>query len=77
MLREDSLVGKEEIEKKVIELIGKTKIPVSVSYVARNLKIPWSSARALLFKLVAEGRLRMMNTTKSWVFYVKEGESQW
>jgi len=42
--------------------------PVSIEYVAYHLGISWHVARALLLELVARGKLRMLDTTKSYIF---------
>jgi predicted transcriptional regulator len=53
---------------KALEIIEKTGKPVSIEYVAYNLGISWHVARALLLELVARGKLKMLDTTKSYIF---------
>ena len=53
---------------KALEIIEKTDKPVSIEYVAYNLGISWHVARALLLELVARGKLKMLDTTKSYIF---------
>lgn len=53
---------------KTMEIVESAGKPVSIDYVAYHLGISWHSARALLLELVAKGKLRMIDTTKSYVF---------
>lgn len=64
----ESLVDNPEIERKAIEIIKKAGIPCSIQYVAYHLGLPWHTTRAILFRLMAEGKVKGMNTTKSWIF---------
>jgi predicted ArsR family transcriptional regulator len=67
------VVGDREVEARVLAVVEKAEIPVSVEYVAHNAGLSWHTARAVLFKLAAEGKVEAMNTTKSWVFMAKKG----
>jgi DNA-binding IclR family transcriptional regulator len=70
------LVGDREVDAKVLAIVERAGMPVSVEYVAHNAGLSWHTARALLFKLAAEGRVEAMNTTKSWVFMAKKGRAK-
>ncbi|GEM_PF-2245382 len=79
MPRLRSLVKDINLEMKVIEVIRKAGKPVSIDYVAYHCGISWATARAILFRLVAEGKIKAMDTTKSWIFFiptVREVEGQ-
>lgn len=67
-----SKISNKELRERVIELIKKTGKPVSIDFVAYNLGIGWGTARALLFKLMNEGVVIGIDTTKSWVFTLRE-----
>jgi len=56
------------LKRAAIQLITKTPEPVSIDFVATNLRINWGTARALLFELVMNGQLGAIKTTKSWIF---------
>ena len=53
---------------RALEVVEKAGKPVSIDYVAYHLGISWHTARALLLELVARGKLRMIDTTKSYIF---------
>jgi hypothetical protein len=50
------------------------KNPVSIDFVAFNLNLSWVTARALLFTLALEGKLKCMKTSKSWVFWLEHAK---
>jgi predicted ArsR family transcriptional regulator len=56
----------------IIALLLKTSMPVSVDFVAKNLGLSWSTARAILMQLCLEGRLKATKTTKSWIFSINK-----
>jgi predicted ArsR family transcriptional regulator len=72
----ESLIDKSETEKMALAAIKKAGKPVSANYIAHATGLAWHQARALLFKLTAEGKLRMLNTTNSWVFDVNDKPGQ-
>lgn len=72
MLREKSV---NELKKKVKEFIKRQKRPFSINDVAREFKISWTTARALLLELALEGEVEVMKTTKSYIFIPKRGDS--
>jgi len=67
-------VGNVKYEEKLLQLLKSVKEPVSIDFVAFNLKLSWVTARALLFALALEGKLKYMKTSKSWVFWLMEKE---
>lgn len=71
-----NLIDKPEIESIALAAIRKAGKPVSINYIVHETGLAWHQARALLFKLTAEGKLSMQNTTKSWIFYIKEKPGQ-
>lgn len=68
----ESLLDNKNIVSNVIEVVKDAHMPVSIDYVARNVNLTWASARAILFQLALGGRLSAQNTTKSWIFTIKE-----
>lgn len=67
------LVKDKELIKKVYKLVESSDRPIDAGTVAKKLKINWQTARTILLLLVAEGKLKMMDTTKSWIFLLNEG----
>jgi DNA-binding IclR family transcriptional regulator len=65
-------MGDLEVVEKILRLVETTQRPVSIDFVARNLKLNWSTARVLLMQLSLEGCLKATKTTKSWVFMLKK-----
>jgi ribosomal protein S25 len=61
-------VKSNELKDKVLQIVKYAGKPVSVNYIAKELKVNWSTARAILLLLVSEGKLKLIDTTKSWVF---------
>jgi predicted transcriptional regulator len=53
---------------RALEIVEKSDKPVSIDYVAYHLGVSWHVARALLLELAAQGRVKMIDTTKSYVF---------
>jgi predicted transcriptional regulator len=58
---------------KALEIVEKAGKPVSIDYVAYHLGVSWHTARALLLELSAQGKLKAIDTTMSYVFV--RGES--
>jgi predicted transcriptional regulator len=53
---------------KALEIVEKAGKPVSIDYVAYHLGVSWHTARALLLELTTQGKLKAIDTTKSYVF---------
>ena len=68
----ETKVGNVEYEKKRVLLLKTVKNPVSIDFVAFNLNLSWVTARALLFTLALEGKLKCMKTSKSWIFWLEK-----
>jgi hypothetical protein len=62
------IVGNEQFENSVIELLQKTPMAVSTDFVAYHLKISWPTARSLLLNMALEKKIEMEKTTKSAIF---------
>lgn len=66
--------GNPNVQNNVIDLLNKTKMPVSVEFVAYNLGLGWGTARAILLNLAIQGRVKMEKTTKSLIFSINVKE---
>lgn len=64
-------VIEEENEKRTLALMETSKMPVSIGYVAYNLKISWQTARSLLLKMSLTGKIKVLETTKGFLFEQK------
>ncbi|RLI25748.1 hypothetical protein DRO58_06090 [Candidatus Bathyarchaeota archaeon] len=53
---------------KTLQVVREAGKPVSVDYVAKRLGVNWQTARTLLLLLACKGKLRLVDTTKGWVF---------
>jgi hypothetical protein len=60
-----------ETEKAVIRILEEFGKPVSIGYVAYNLKICWTTARGLLFRMSLNGKLKAVETSKGFFFSIK------
>lgn len=60
-----------EVEEKTIQILKDCNKPVSISYVAYNLKVCWSTARGLLLKMSLDGKIRAVETTRGFFFSLK------
>jgi len=67
------LVGDPKVDLRVLAAMRKVGKPVSIDYIAHETGLSWHTARAVLFKLAAEGRIKVLETTKSWIFLVEGG----
>jgi len=65
---EDIKARRLKLMDRALEIVEKAGKPVSIDYVAYHLGVSWHSARALLLELVAMGKLKMIDTTKSYIF---------
>jgi hypothetical protein len=61
-----------EMEPKTLELLDKENMPLSIGFVAFNLKITWQTARALLLKLSLTGKITALETSKGYMFQKKQ-----
>ena len=65
-----NLVDLADTEAKAIGALKEAKIPTSIEDVANKTGLAWHQARSLLFRLAAEKKVCMLNTTKGWVFFL-------
>jgi Mn-dependent DtxR family transcriptional regulator len=63
-LREERL----KLMDKVLEIVGQAGKPVSIDYVAHHLGVSWHTARGLLLELAIKGKLKVIDTTKGYIF---------
>lgn len=68
MTRRNAKVGSPELDAATLEVIKEANMPVSIQYVADHVNIAWHQARSQLFKLAMEGKIKGVDTTKSWIF---------
>jgi len=75
-VRRASLV--EELREKALGVLLKSDLPLGVGDVAKKLDVSWSTARAILLRLEAEGKVRSLKTSKSRVYFVapQQGETK-
>lgn len=57
-----------ETKKQVKDLLEKADQPVSVDWVAYQLKIGWGTARAILLNMTLEGQIASLQTSKGLLF---------
>jgi DNA-binding IclR family transcriptional regulator len=69
-------ISDSEIQNHLLELLKKTPMPVSIEFVAHHLNVGWGTARALLLELALSGKVASQKTTKSWIFWMAESESE-
>ena len=68
MTRRNAKVGSPELDAATLVVIREANRPVSIKYVADHVNIAWHQARSQLFKLAMEGKIKGVDTTKSWIF---------
>jgi hypothetical protein len=59
-----------------LALIADAKIPVTVDFIAQNLKVSWDTARSLLLGLAIQERLKATKTMKSWIFEPRQAKKE-
>jgi predicted transcriptional regulator len=60
------------MEQQTVELLKTSKIPCSISFVAKHLSIAWATARTLLLNLTIQGKIKSQKTTTSIIFWVND-----
>ena len=65
-------VKNNEFRSKALQIVKHAGKPVSVNYVAKELGVNWQTARTILLLLVSEGKVKLVDTMKSWVFTAKD-----
>jgi len=68
MTRRNAKVGSPELDAATLVVLREANMPVSIQYVADHVNIAWHQARAQLFKMAMEGKIKGIDTTKSWIF---------
>ena len=68
MLRKENMVLRERVR----NFVKKQKQPFSVNDVAREFRISWTTARAILLELALKEEVEIIKTTKSYIFIPKE-----
>ena len=68
MLREKDV---KDLREEIRRFIKQQKQPFSVNDVAKEFNISWTTSRAILLELALEGEVKVMKTTKSYVFIPK------
>lgn len=66
-----SKVGEPKLQARVVEIVRDAGMPVSVDYVGYNAGVSWTTARAILFELILQGRVLAQKTSKSWIFHTR------
>ena len=61
-----------EIEPKLLDLLEKENMPLSIGFVAFNLKVTWQTSRALLLKMSLTGKITALETSKGYMFQKKQ-----
>jgi len=61
----------EELKYEALEILRKSNLPLGVGDVAKQLNVSWSTARAILLTLEAEGLVDSIKTAKSKVYFPK------
>jgi hypothetical protein len=61
----------EENVKRALTVLEDAKMPVSIGYVAYNIKVTWQTARSLLLKMSLIGKIAAIETTKGYLFSLK------
>lgn len=60
----------EELKNKALKVIGDSDVPLGVGDVAKRLDVSWTTARAILLTLQAEGKVSSLKTSKSRVYFI-------
>jgi len=66
-----SIVNDQRMQNRVIGLVNDSSCPVTVGFVAFNLRVHYLTAKTLLLTLMAEGKIEGERTTRSWIFRKK------
>jgi len=62
----------DELKEEALKVIREAAIPLGVGDVARRLNVSWTTARAILLTLEAEGKVASLKTSKSKVYFTKD-----
>jgi DNA-binding IclR family transcriptional regulator len=62
----------EELKDEALKLLASSQLPLGVMDVAKKLDVSWTTARAILLTLEAEGKVSSLKTSKSRVYFIKQ-----
>lgn len=66
----ETKVGNQQIEQEVLKILADAKISVSTSFLAKKLNMGWGTARAVLLDMVIKGKVKMISTNITPLFYI-------
>jgi len=61
-------MSSDAVAKRIIEVVDKSDVPVTVDYVAYNIGVSWNTAKTLLLELALIGRVQATKTSHGWIF---------
>jgi hypothetical protein len=61
-----------EVKTKAITILQKAGYPVSIGYMAYQLKVSWGTARNILFVMAWQNQISAIETSKGYVFKPRE-----
>jgi hypothetical protein len=61
-----------KIEQDVVDLLQRAGKPATTDFVAKNLKLSWSTARAVLMAMSLRGKISFLETTAGLLFLSKD-----
>jgi predicted ArsR family transcriptional regulator len=64
----------EELKDEALKLLASSQLPLGVMDVAKKLDVSWTTARAILLTLEAEGKVSSLKTSKSKVYFLRQGD---
>jgi hypothetical protein len=67
-----SKISSSSLRTKAERLVRDAPQPVGISYLSNGLGLNWSTARALVFELVLEGKIKGIKTGQGWLFWSPE-----
>jgi DNA-binding IclR family transcriptional regulator len=62
----------EELKDEALKLLASSQLPLGVMDVAKKLDVSWTTARAILLTLEAEGKVSSLKTSKSKVYFLRQ-----
>jgi len=62
----------EELKEEALKILRESDIPLGVGDVAKRLDVSWTTARAILLTLEAEGKVSSLKTSKSKVYFARK-----
>jgi ribosomal protein S25 len=63
----------DELKEEAFKILKESQVPLGVGDVAKKLDVAWSTARIILLTLEAEGKVQSLKTSKSKVYFVRQG----